>query len=29
MALATLLVTGMVICVRMVPGRLHPFQLAL
>ncbi|MYC83807.1 MAG: DMT family transporter [Acidobacteria bacterium] len=28
MALATLLVTGMVICVRMVPGRLHPFQLA-
>lgn len=28
MALATLLVTGMVICVRMVPGQLHPFQLA-
>ena len=28
MALATLVVTCMVICVRMVPGELHPFQLA-
>ena len=28
MALATLLLTCMVVCVRMVPGQLHPFQLA-
>lgn len=28
MALATLVLTCMVICIRMVPGQLHPFQLA-
>ena len=28
MALATLVLTCMVVCVRMVPGQLHPFQLA-
>lgn len=28
MVLATFLLTGMVVCVRLVPGHLHPFQLA-